>query len=150
MAQWRIQKYSTRRWVPRLGQIFAVASGSNIFEGKRQEFLHDAQMPFVFRNKNQVRFVQVYLNKLIELRSKYECPVPGEDYYFLDGTGFSIRKNFGESIMDWYHYDNWFILSDKILSEELWTYSESLRNYLRVVEDMYVDDYWKARQQKTI
>jgi hypothetical protein len=36
--------------------------------------MHDMKMPFVFRNKNQVKLIQNYLIALIDMREKYSCP----------------------------------------------------------------------------
>ena len=147
MAQWKVPKYSTRRWVPRIWQNFSIIDGDNIFEGKRREFVHDDKIHFPFRNKNQVKFLQNYMNALIDIRDTYEAPEVWEDYYLIKWSDFSIGENFGENVFDWYLYENWFILSKKVPTKIIPEYISSISNYLNVIEDLYIDDYWKSRQQ---
>lgn len=150
MAQGKIPKYSDKRWSPRIGQTFAMVDWINIFEWQRREYVHDEKLPFVFRTKNQVKLIQNYLNALMKMRDKYIAPELWADYVLITGETFSNRTGFGENLFDWYLYENGFILNKKVSSEDLVEYQEAISNYLKVIEDLYVDDYWKAMKQKTL
>ncbi len=150
MAQGKIPKYSDKRWSPRIGQTFAMVDWTNIFEGQRREYVHDERLPFVFRTKNQVKLIQNYLNALLKMRSKYNAPELWADYVLITWEAFVNKTWFGETLFDWYLYESGFILNKKVWSEELTEYIEAIGNYLRVVEDLYIDDYWKATRQKTL
>jgi hypothetical protein len=54
--------------------MFAIIHGDTIYEARRMEYLHDDRMPFVFKNKTQVRAVLAYINQMIDIRSKYKVP----------------------------------------------------------------------------
>lgn len=145
MARWSIKKHTQTRWEPRINQTFACVDGDAIYEGKRREYVDDERMPFVFRNRNQVRTAQAYISSLLELRKKYTCPELGDKYVLIKADNFSLEENFWANIFDWYLYENWFILSTKVPSEEFAKYVTVVSNYLRTVEDLYIDEYWKSK-----
>lgn len=148
MARWSIPKYTPTRWVPRINQTYACVDWENIYEGKRREFVDDERMPFVFRNRNQVRTAQAFINALLELRKKYTCPAVWEDYMLIEADWFQLNHWFGSNAFHWYLYENWFILSTKVPSEEFARYVTIASNYLKTIEDLYIDEYWKAKMQK--
>jgi len=149
MAKGSIPKYSKSRWVPRVGQVFAVAAWENIHESKRQDFVHDAYLPYVFRNKEQVRTMRAYMASILELREKYGLPIVGKDYILVTWKGIESGESFGDNLFDWYLYENGFILPQTVPTEEVSRHSAVVRNYLAVVEDMYIDEYWKYKMSRT-
>lgn len=143
-----IPKYTPTRWEPRINQSFACVDNGTIYEGKRREFVDDEKLSFVFRNRNQVRTAQAYIDSLLEMRKKYTCPTLWGKYVLIKADTFSIEENFWANIFDWYLYENGFILSTKVPSEEVTRYITVLSNYFRTIEDLYVDEYYKSRIDK--
>ena len=143
-----IPKYTKSRWVPRVGQVFAVAAWDNIYESKRQDFVHDPYLPYVSRNKEQVRTMKSYMASILELREKYWAPVYTKEYFLIESGMFVTRDNFGKNLFDWYLYENGFILPTTVPTEELTRHTAIVKNYLAVVEDMYIDEYWKHKMNK--
>lgn len=148
MTKGSIPKYTKTRWVPRQWQMFAVAAGENVYESKRQDFVHDAYLPYVYRNKEQVRTMRSYMASILELREKYWAPTIGKDYMLIESGKFVSMENFGKNLFDWYLYENGFILPDTVPSEELARHTAVVKNYLSVVEDMYIDEYWKHKMSR--
>lgn len=142
----QIPKYTPRRWEPRVNQTYACIDWDNIYEGKRREFIDDERMPFVFRNINQVRTAQAFANELLALRKKYNCPALWDKYILVEADGFLIQEWFGSSLFHWYLYDNGFIVSTKVPSEEFTRYVAVATSYLKTIEDLYIDEYWKSKQ----
>lgn len=145
MPRWSISKYTLTRWEPRINQTFACVDGDTIYEGKRREFIDDEKLPFVFRNRNQVRTAQSYVSYLLDMRKNYTCPTLWEKYVLIKADKFTVEENFWANIFDWYLYENGFILSTKVPSEECAKYVTVVSNYLRTIEDLFVDEFWKSK-----
>jgi hypothetical protein len=92
-----------------------------------------------------VRAVLAYINQMIDIRSKYKVPKEWEQYFLIKGKEIISCDNFWENIFDFYLLENWFILPRSMPSADITLYSEISQNYLKVIEDLYIDDYWKDR-----
>jgi hypothetical protein len=66
----------------------------------------------------------------------------------IESGKFVSMENFGKNLFDWYLYENGFILPDTVPSEELARHTAVVKNYLSVVEDMYIDEYWKHKMSR--
>ena len=111
--------------------------------------MHDPYLPYVFRTKEQVRTMKAYMASTLELREKYGTPIVTKDYILIEAGKFTTMENFGKSLFDWYLYENGFILPINVPSEEVARHTTVVKNYLAVIEDMYIDEYWKYKMSRT-